>query len=455
MQNNNRSMRQAIQENLLTLRLTSIFFFCLAAGNAHASAFQLIEQNASGLGNGYAGSAAIAENASTIYFNPAGMTRLPGLNISAGAVAISTTFRFSDNGSSGPAGLPLGSNPGGNAGSVSAVPNAYISWQTSPNWHLGLGISAPFGLATKYDDNWIGRYQSTQFSLETINLNPSVAYKLDERLSIGAGVNWQHLDADYRRNLPAAGLVSQLPNGLPAATFQQLAGQLAASPDMNAKATLSGDAWGWNVGLLYQATDSTRLGMSYRSAMRYNLSGTTSIKNIPSLFTGKSPSSVDNSTTVDLPDTAILSVVHDLTEKWQLLADISWTGWSKLPSLDIDNGVLGSDQLKLKFRDTWRVALGANYRYNPSLTLKTGLAYDQSPIPSSSLRPTSLPDNDRISISIGAQYRVNERTTIDVGYAHLFFQPSINNGSDPAKGTVRGDWQANADLFGLQVSYRY
>lgn len=456
MQNNNCSIRRNIQEsNLPVVRLAIAIFFSLAASQAHASAFQLIEQNASGLGNGYAGSAAIAENASTIFFNPAGMTRLPGLNISAGATAISTTFRFANNGSSGPGGLPLGSNTGGNAGSLSAVPNAYLSWQASPDWFLGLGISAPFGLATKYDDSWIGRYQSTQFSIETVNVNPSVAYRINDRLSIGAGINWQYLNADYRRNLPAAGLASRLPNGLPPTAFTQLAGQLAASPDLNAKAKLSGDAWGWNVGLLYQASDNTRIGVSYRSAMHYKLSGTTTLKDIPGMFAGKLPASASNRAAVTLPDTAILSVLHDLNDKWQLLADVSWTGWSSLPSLDIDNGALGEDHLKLEFRDTWRVALGANYHYSPSLTLKAGLAYDQSPIPSSTLRPTSLPDNDRISLSIGTQYRLSERTTVDVGYAHLFFHPRINNNSDPKKGTVSGDWQASADLFGVQVSYRY
>lgn len=455
MENNNYSALNIQEKNLPAWRLAFTIFFCMAASNAHASAFQLIEQNASGLGNGYAGSAAIAENASTIFFNPAGMTRLPGLNISAGAAVISTTFRFANNGSSGPGGLPLGSNTGGNAGSISAVPNAYVSWQASPNWFWGLGISAPFGLATKYDENWIGRYHSTQFSIKTINVNPSVAYKLNDKFSFGAGVNWQHLDADYRRNLPAAGLVSQLPVGLPVATYQSLAGQLAASPDMNAKAKLNGTAWGWNAGLLYQVTNTTQIGMSYRSVMRYNASGTTTLDNIPGLFAGKLPASVGNSTTVTLPDTAILSVAHDLNQKWQVLADVSWTGWSSLPSLDIDNGALGADHLKLEFRDTWRVALGANYRYSPKLKLKVGVAYDQSPIPSSTLRPTSLPDNDRTSVSIGAQYSVNKRTTVDVGYAHLFFHPRINNSSDPKKGIVNGDWRSSADLFGVQVSYAY
>lgn len=410
----------------------------VAAGTAHASAFQLAEQNASGLGNGYAGSAAVAEDASTIFANPAGMTRLPGFNASAGITAISTTFKFSDDGSTGPAGgLPLGSNTGGNAGSVNAVPNAYFSWQLSPQWFVGLGASSPFGLSTRYDDPWIGRYQSTEFSIQTVNINPSVAYRVNDRLSLGAGLNWQYLDAVYQRKIPA-GQLNRMALGL---------------PDANARADLDGDAWGWNVGALYQLTDATRIGASYRSALHYGVSGTTVLSNIP----GASPRmQVDNEARFTLPDTATLSVVHDLTPRWQLLGDVSWTGWSRLPTLTIDNGALGQDRLTLNFRDTWRVALGVNYQYSPGWKFRAGLSYDQSPIPSDSVRPTSLPDNDRIITSIGAQYRLNARTTIDVGYAHLFFSPGIRNGTDATKkGVVRGDWQAGADLLGVQVSYRY
>ncbi|WP_460873488.1 OmpP1/FadL family transporter [Paralcaligenes ginsengisoli] len=444
-----------MRKSISPLHFVSAIILSIGASNAHASAFQLIEQNASGLGNGYAGSAAIADNASTIFFNPAGMTRLPGVSISAGATAISTSFKFSNNGSTGPGGLPLGSNTGGDAGSLGVIPNAYISWQLNPDWFVGLGVNAPFGLATSYNKSWIGRYQSTSFSIETINVNPSIAYKVNDRLSLGAGVNWQHLDADYRRNLPAAGLIAQLPNGLPPNLFQQYAGQLAASPDMNARAELKGDAWGWNLGLLYQVTDDTRIGVAYRSKMKYNLSGTTTLSTIPGLFAGKLPGKVDNSADVTLPDTAIFSIVHDLNSKWQLLGDVSWTGWSSIPSLDINNGALGEDSLKLKFRDTWRVALGVNYQFNQRWQFKTGIAYDQTPIPNSSLRPTSLPDSDRIIASIGAQYRFNERTTIDVGYAHLFFHSSINNSTDPKKGTVSGDLQTSADMLGVQMSYRF
>lgn len=434
-----------------SIRVASAIALGLTAGGAQAAGFQLLEQSASGIGNAYAGSAAIAENASTIYYNPAGMTRLPGVNVSGGLTAIRPSFEFSDDGSTGPGGLPLGTNNGGDAGSWGLVPNAYASWELNPNWFVGLGIGAPFGLETEYDDGWVGRYHSKKFSIKSININPSVAYKVNDRLSLGAGINWLQLDADYRRNGPAAGLIGQLPGGM----GNPLAPALLGAPDLEAHAKLKGDGWGWNLGLLYQLTPDTRLGLSYRSKVKLDVDGDTNLYNPTPV---PLPTHFDASASVELPDTAIFSVVHDLNDRWQLLADVSWTGWGSIKSLKIDNGNPAfNDELDLRFRDTWRVALGANYKLNQQWTLKGGVAWDQSPVDSSTYRPTSLPDNDRYWVSVGAQYHFNDRTVIDIGYAHLFLRDTaINNDTDAAKkGTVRGDYSSNANMIGIQVSHRF
>jgi len=415
----------------------------LGASGAHAAGFQLIEQNASGMGNAYAGSAAIADNASTVFFNPAGITQLPGLNVSTGLSLIRPSFKFSDHGSTAPAAFPtaLGSNTGGDAGgSWSAVPNMYLSYQVRDNWFLGLGVGAPFGLASEYDGEWLGRYQARRFEIKTININPTVAYKASDRVSIGVGINWQRIEADYRRAVQ--------PHPVP------------GNPDLFAHLKLKDDAWGWNIGLLYQVTDDTRLGLSYRSRIKYKADGSLTINNDGLVIPNTLPAVVaalPANAAVELPDTAILSVLHDLTPRWTLLADVSWTGWSSIPSLDIySNGVL-SDKLDLRWRDTWRFALGANYRLNDQWTLKSGLAYDQSPIDSAQYRPASLPDNNRKWLSLGAQYRFDENTTIDVGYAHLFISkaPVANNTSASNKGTLRGEFKSNANLFGVQFSRRF
>lgn len=437
-----------MKKTVVALRTIPALIMALGASQAHGAGFNLLEQNASGLGNAYAGSAAIADNASTIYFNPAGMALLPGGNFSAGLNAIKPSFKFSDDGSTLPLGLTGGSpraatgGEGGDAGKWAAVPNIYLSYQLAPQWWVGLGVGAPFGLTTEYEEGWMGRYHSEKFAIETINVNPSVAYKVNDQLSLGLGVNWMHIDADYRLATPAA--------------FHPVLGPL----DMDTRVKMKGDAWGWNAGILYQATPSTRLGLSYRSQVKITPDGTTKLRNrnIPAGIPAPNIN-WDAQATIKLPDTAIFSVVHDLNTRWQLLADVSWTGWSSIPRLEIENSGPGAQNadLELKFKDAWRVALGANYHYNEQWTLKGGVAWDQSPVRDEHYRPTSLPDSDRYWVSIGAQYRPSKNATWDFGYTHLFLKNTdINNDSDLAKrGLVRGTYKNSGDILGVQFSYRF
>lgn len=426
-----------------TSRIVSALILGMGVTGAHASGFQLLEQNASGLGNAYAGSAAVAENASTIFYNPAGMTKLEGINFSGGVNLIKPSFKFSNDGTTGPGNaFAMQGGDGGDAGSLGVVPNLYASWQLTPTWFVGLGIGAPFGLMTDYDDDWAGRFHSRKFDIKSVNINPSVAYKASDRLSLGFGINYVYLDAEYARSSPVS-IPAVLGGGL---------GEAAA------QANLRGDAWGWNVGLLYDLTPDTRLGVSYRSTMNINADGHTKLdtSSLPLPIQGALPGRVDASTSVKLPDTAILSLSHHLNSKWQLLADVSWTGWSSIQSLNIQNQGLPSDELKLEFRDTWRVALGASYHMNQKWTFKGGVAWDQSPIKNANYRPTSLPDNDRIWASFGAQYNFNNRTSIDVGYTHLFVKSTkIDNTTDANKGTIRGSYDSDANLFGVQISHRF
>ncbi len=439
-----------------TLKTLSALILGLgAAGVAHGAGFQLLEQNASGIGSAYAGSAAIAEDASTVYYNPAGMTMLPGMNVSAGAVAIKPSFKFSNGGTTNAAGAPVNGSDGGDAGSWAAVPNAYFTWEVNPRIWLGLGVGAPFGLMTDYEEGWAGRYHSEKFSIESININPSIAFKATDTLSLGFGVNYMHLEADYRK-------AQFVPDQM---------GGLVPGGDLNAKVKAKGDAWGWNLGLLWQATPDTRFGLSYRSKVKIDAEGTTTVsnRNIPGTFNhpvfGPLPNPIlgavplgghDAETTVELPDTAILSVVHQLNERWTLLGDVSWTGWSSIPELKIENTGAPNSTLDLRFKDAWRVALGAHYRYSDAWTFKGGVAWDQSPVRDDAYRPSSLPDNDRYWVSLGAQYRFNKNTKVDVGYAHLFVKStSVNNASSKEAGVLKGDYKSSADIIGVQFSHQF
>ena len=420
---------------------------------AYGAGFNLLEQSNSGLGNAYAGSAAIAENASTIYYNPAAMMKLDGLNISGGVSAIGPSFKFTDDQhSTVPLALagkvPHGGN-GGEAGGWALVPNLYASYKINEKIAVGLGISVPFGLKTEYDDNWVGRYHSRSFDIKTININPSVAFKLTQGVSLGLGLNVQHIQATYKKATPVP-----IPH--------PVTGQIIGVTNGDVKTKVSNTGVGFNVGLLFEPSDDTRIGISYRSRIKHKAKGDTDLDfTVLNPATGAPMSihrSSDAAATVSLPDLAILSGYTRLNDKWELLGDISWTGWSSIPKLTIENKTLPTASLNLRFKDSWRVAVGANYQLNDSWKLKGGLAWDQSPVRSTENRPASLPDKDRFWLSFGVQYKPATNTTIDVAYTHLFASKAkVNNTNDDiAKyGRLSGSYKADANVIGIQVSHRF
>ncbi|MFP5405747.1 MAG: OmpP1/FadL family transporter, partial [Gammaproteobacteria bacterium] len=397
-------------------------------------------QNASGLGNAHAGSAATAENASTIWFNPAGMTQLQAREFSVGLSLVKPSFKFENQGSLSGA---LAGN-GGDAGSWAALPNAYLSWALSKDLYVGVGLGAPFGLKTSYDDNWIGAAQSLEFDIKTYNINPSIAYRLNDKVSLGLGVNWQRMDATYKRavsivNLPLSRTLAIL--------------------------DADSDAWGWNAGALFTLSDATRLGVSYRSAVKHELRGSL---NVEGPAAGLNPALANGSAGADvkLPDTLILSAAHRLDSRWELLGDLSWTGWSKIDQLGIvrTSGALSGvtvQTLDAQFRDTWRLALGANYQYNPTWKFKGGIAYDQTPVRGADRRLTALPDNNRTWLTVGAQWKPTPASALDFGVAYLFVpDTSIDNNqlsADPAqnRGRVTGEYKSSVWILGAQYSMSF
>jgi long-chain fatty acid transport protein len=405
------------------MKLLPALIISLLAGSASAAGFQLLEQNASGLGNAYAGSAAIAENASTIFYNPAGMTQLKERELSIGATAVGTSFKFNDTGSSG--GFLTGTGTGGDGGGWGFIPDAYMSWALNKDLYVGLGVGAPFGLKTEYDNPWVGAAQATMFDVKTYNINPSVAFRVNEKVSLGAGLNWQRLTADYTRQ---AAVVSQ--------TY-------ASSP---LALDLAGDSWGWNAGALFTVTPATKIGVSYRSTVNYDLTGSINVTGPNAMVNAGSSSGAKAS--LKLPDIFILSGTHQLSDKVQLLGDVSWTGWSSIPKIDIirtSGNLTGqtAQTLDTDFRDTTRVAVGVNYQYRGDMKLKFGLAYDQTPVKGASTRLVSLPDNDRTWLSagaVGATYLLVSNSQID------------NNQLAAGRGRVTGEYSANIWIFGVQYS---
>ncbi|MDB5862800.1 MAG: rane protein involved in aromatic hydrocarbon degradation [Betaproteobacteria bacterium] len=429
------------------------------AGTAGASAFQLLEQSASGLGNAYAGQGASAQDASTVFFNPAGMTKLPGRNAVGALNAIKPSAKFTNTGSTlAPAQTSLGGN-GGDAGDWAFVPNAYLSWQLTPQLFVGVGVNAPFGLKTEYDPTWVGRFHAIESDLKTINVNPSIAWKVNEAVSLGAGINYQRADAT----------LSNAVNYSAAAFGAGGAGLLAAigGPGTEGIAKVEGDdgAWGYNLGVMLDLSPNTRIGAAYRSSIKYTLEGTVTFSNRPALLAAAIPDGPVRAS-IKLPAIASLNLFHKINPQWDLLADVSWTDWSTLKSLDVfrTSGALLSTT-PLNWKDTWRVGVGANYHYNDMWTLRFGTAYDQSPVPDADRTPR-VPDQDRIWLAIGAQYRMSKQLAFDFGYAHLFVKDASMNlcnaaqaAANPAacagKNNLLGTYSNQVDIISAQARYAF
>jgi len=406
----------------------------IAPGAGFAAGFALMEQSGSGMGNAYAGSAAVAEDASTIFFNPAGLSLLPGAQVVGAVHGINLDAEFSGTGAITPPALPVGTDTGGNLGDFIAVPNLYFGMPVGERFAFGIGVNAPFGLITEYHKDWMGRFMGIKSDLKTVNVNPSIAFKVNDVISLGAGVNWQKADAELTNAVLLPG---------PSEGVSRL--------------EADDDTWGWNIGALFQLSEDMRVGISYRSALDYTLEGTATVT---SNVTGATVASFPAEAEVTFPDMAILSVVQRFGEKWELLGDLMYTNWSKIDQIRVVNSSTGGtlDTLVFDFDDAWRVAFGVNYHSSERWTFKGGVAYDQSPMDDNT-RTVRLPDEDRVWLALGVKYRFSKNSALDLGYAHLFVDDaSISQAKTIGPGvtsSVNGDYETNIDLLSLQLTWTF
>lgn len=390
----------------------------MALGTAQAAGFALIEQNASGLGNAYAGQAAVAEDASTVFFNPAGLTRIQGRQVVVAGHLIAPSAKL--NVDPAPATTLAAYGNGGDAGLTAFVPNAYYAMDIGQDLKFGIGVNAPFGLATQYDTPWAGQTEAVRSDLKTYNINPSLAWKLHDKLSLGVGLNWQRIEAELTQATDAT-----------------------AAPTI---AEMQGDdgSWGWNAGVLWSPDGATRLGLAYRSQIRHELEGTLAPANLP-IVAG-----------VTLPETVSLSFFRPMTPAWDLLADITWTGWKSFDELRVRHAV-NNVTLSLtdeSWENVWRYSIGVNYHLDRKMTWRAGLAYDQTPVPDAAHRTPRIPDADRTWLAIGGQYRISPTSILDFGYAHLFVKDA------PIAHTLvlprlSGTYDNQVDIVSLQYTHNF
>lgn len=405
---------------------------------AQAAGFALIEQSASGMGNAFAGGGAVAEDASTIYFNPAGMTYIQGTQLVGAIHLIKPNAEFNNSGSASGFGKPLGGS-GGDAGDLAFAPNFYYKRDFTDTIKFGLGVNAPFGLKTEYDPTWMGRFQAIKSEVKTVNINPAIAFKVNDQLSLGFGLSAMWAQAELTRavNFGAGG---------------------------EGSVKIKGDDWGfgYNLGAIYQATTNTRFSVAYRSKVNQSLEGDATFVR-PALVPAAAAPDGNVTAAVTLPETFSVSAFSKLDDKWDVMGDVTWTRWSQFQQLDIvrTSGSLLSHTAE-NWSNTLRYSIGASYHYSDALKLRVGLAYDEEAI-SDQYRTARIPGNDRKWVSLGASYQITPAGTIDVGYSHLF----ISNASISDKqniltavppvvnGNLIGTYDGSVDILSAQYTHNF
>lgn len=428
--------------SLAALGVSVASAFSVSAVNA--AGFQISEQSLSGLGRAFAGAGVAGDDLSDMFYNPAGMFLVEGTQFQAGGTLLDISGVFTNEGSTQRlfTGAGFATVPGrgidSDGGDVAAVPHMYYSRDLSDNMKFGLSISAPFGLKTEYDSNWVGRYHALTSELKTVDINPSVAWKVNDSVSVGVGLSIQLAEATLSR-----------------AVFQG-----PTAPD--GKSTLNGDniGVGFNLGAMFSPGDRTRLGISYRSKIAQDVDGDLTIEGTPRDAT------IPATASVDLPETIYLSVAHELNDNLSLFGSARWTKWSRFDELRIQfaGGVLPDDVTPENWKNSTTLSIGLAYRLNDRVTLRAGYSSDETPVPGVEFRTPRIPDSDRDWLTLGATFTPKDNMTVDVGYAYLTSDAgSLNNtinlvSSSPGAftDTLRGTYKdSSVHMIGAQLRWEF
>lgn len=511
--------------NAKTVLRTAIVAATLAPALTMASGYKLNEQSAAGMGTAHAGRAAMAEDASVVFYNPAAMTELDRAQLTAGFTYIKGNGEFTGN-ATNVGGQPItGANDsdvysdGGNYLGEAFVPFFYYTRPVNDKLSVGLGIFAPFGTSTNYEDDFVGGGFADETSLKSLEIAPAFAYKVNDQLSIGGGIDIVYMegllskhvdsipysaaadagyDATYAGNIAAGATPAQAT----AAAEAAVGGLTASSPVLDSSNAgfenhfeVSGDDWGygWNIGLYYELSETTNVGFTYRSEIEFTLEGDSTFADPFSAYDKDTDTVVPYGTIrpqasevpLTTPASATIAVTHQATDNLMLQAGATWTGWSSFQNFDViatenttdqtapdisDISYDSGDGLNLgyighideRWVDVWAVALGGTYQLNDKLALRAGYAFDQSPV-RDEYRTARVPSSDRQWLTFGAGYVVNSDLSFDVAAGYLFMNPmdlkEVNKKNDntptSSEASVTGEYEI--DVFGLsaQVNYKF
>lgn len=457
---------------------------------AAASGYRFGSQSVTGQGTADANGAE-AFDASTIFYNPAGLSRLEGTQLLGGGTLVLPQSSFQDTGSRTFTNRIPGGTTKDYAPDAVFAPALYASKKLNDQWTAGFGLFVPYGAKLDYGNSWSGRYAISNIKLEAIALNPSLAFKLDAHHSFGVGVTAEYMKAELGQAVDVPGSVAFLAQHAPAASTafitniartQSAAAAQAATVALrgatDGHAEMDGDDWGFgfNLGYLYQPSESTRFGIAYRSSISHKLKGDTvwdfsQVSNNAAVnaFIAAASNKVNSGALVELrtPETVSLNAFHQMDERWALMGDVTWTRTSRMQNLDIQfpPTAEGAERIRQQWKDTTRVSLGANYKYSDSLLLRAGVAHDQAPVRSAELRHPALPDSDRMQYSIGANWKLSPNSSLDLAYSYIDFKDAAVNYTNQCSPvtagctgngeTTRGLFKTRMQLLGLAYNYKF
>jgi long-chain fatty acid transport protein len=443
---------------LRTVVIANLLIAC--NGTAQATGFFVNQQSVRGLGRVDAGNSVAADDASTVFFNPAGLPQLwrnPAARDTDTVYAVGAQLVIprSDQRNTGSTAttpftlgmpVPYAGIDSHNPTDATPIPNFYVAHRLSPQGFVGLGVSAPFGLDASFQPNWFGRYDTLEASLRTVNIGLVGAYELSPGFSIGGG-----LDVQYARSK----LSSAIPNPL------VLGGPTVAT---DARIDTSGTAWtpGFNIGVMFQADAATRIGLHYRSAMEHKITGTAVISGLTAPFAANN-GAIGATAKLKLPEIATLGIARQVTDKLTLYAELEWYGWSRLNETRIQFADGRPDAVRpANFRDTPAVAIGAEYNVSNDFAVRGGLIYERTPTVDR-FRETSFPDADRTSIGLGASVRLSPKVNLDFAYDHVWFRDTniaitrtFFDGTAAASAvTVNSAVRSSLDTVSVQLRYGF
>mgnify|MGYP005911789857 FL=1 len=412
-----------------------------AASAAHAAGFMLTEQSAGALGRAYAGVGVDGTDLSGVYYNPATMTLHPGTQIQAGFVAVGLDLAFE--GTNDYAGVTENGQY-----NTQAIPHGYISHQISDSMWVGLAMTVPFGMGTEYKDDWRLANRGISAEVLTFDFNPNVAWKVSDKLSLGAGMSIQYAAADLK--------------------MQENLGIAKLDGEVDADSI----AWGFNVGLMWSPLENLRFGLSYRSKVNHNAEGDFTIDNIRDVqkgyeyIYGLAGTYGDARATISAPAWAMATAAWDVNELLSLYATFRWTDWSSFDTLDIKSSGLspvgGVKTVENHWQDTYLVSVGADLRFTNWWTFRAGIGYETSAVDDPKYRTAIIPDADRLWLALGSSFKATENMQIDVSAAWLHGIGERNlwnsDGSNPIEGTPEkaGKFEdLDAYLFGVQLVYKF